>query len=346
MNNTVQLYMDKNETIKGYPITSPDRVINGDGVTLEELLSSFLKKGLLKGCTINTSTDNTGLHLNINIDNCTIKDGTINKGIFGFNEINSRIIPYLALGHDGIGGSNNYMTFTSYPSVFNPISANYAYTEWAYQFINGKYISLRLNSNGEIELNPDYRVSIGRYYDGNQRRELASVFEKNGNGCVGTYLIEAVNIVTEYLRAQNTLHLESDNGEVGLVLYGGREKAFQPKDTLSGQLQLGTPWGSWKSVFAANTYSSDKVVTSSTKTVIEEEITINNVIDNIEFISTTETDIELQMDVSKLLDTNFVETNDNTEDVFINESDLLKLAILEIKKLKEEIKELKDSNSL
>lgn len=49
MNNTVQLYMDKNETIKGYPITSPDRVINGDGVTLEELLSSFLKKRVIKG---------------------------------------------------------------------------------------------------------------------------------------------------------------------------------------------------------------------------------------------------------------------------------------------------------
>ena len=344
MSKTVELFINtKNgDEVKCYPITTPDRVINSDGVTLEELLSRFLKKGLLEGCTINTSSDNKGLHVNINIDSCIIKDGAIDKGVFGFNEINSRIIPYFALGHDGIGGSNNYMTFTSYPSVFNPIGANYAYSEWAYQFVKDRYISLRLNSNGEIELNPDYRVSIGRYYDGNKRRELASIFEKNGNGCVGTYLIEAVNVITEYLRAQNTLYLEANNGEVGLVLYGGHEKAFQPNDALSGQLQLGTPWGAWKSVFVTNTYSSNKVVASSAKTVTEEEITINNALDNIEFISTAGTDAELQMDVTKLLDTNFVETSDKTEDIFINESELLKLAILEIKKLKVEIKELKD----
>lgn len=344
MSKTVELFINgKNgDEVKCYPITTPDRVINSDGVTLEELLSSFLKKGLLEGCTLSTSTDNKGLHVNINIDNCIIKDGEVNKGIFGFNEINKRVIPYFALGHDGIGGSNNYMIFTSYPSVFNPIGANYAYAEWAYQFVKDRYISLRLNSNGEIELNPDYRVSIGRYYDGNKRRELASIFEKNGNGCVGTYLVEAVNVITEYLRAQNTLYLEANNGEVGLVLYGGSQKAFQPNDSLSGQVQLGTPWGAWKSVFATNTYSSNAVVTSSTRAVVEEEITMDNAIDNIEFISTARTDTELQMDVTKLLNTNFVETSDKTKDVFINESELLKLAILEIKKLKEEIKELKD----
>ena len=48
--------------------------------------------------------------------------------------------------------------------------------------------------------------------------------------------------------------------------------------------------------------------------------------------------MNLQMDVTKLTDTELVEVSEETDDVFINESGLLKLAILEIKKLKEEIK--------
>ena len=61
-------------------------------------------------------------------------------------------------------------------------------------------------------------------------------------------------------------------------------------------------------------------------------------IDNIEFISNYSEEMNLQMDVTKLKDTELVEVSEETDDVFINESGLLKLAILEIKKLKEEIK--------
>ena len=126
------------------------------------------------------------------------------------------------------------------------------------------------------------------------------------------------------------------------MLYGGSEKALQPQDSLSGQIQLGTPWGAWKSIFTANTYSNTGIVVDNVRVASKEEITLDNAIDSIEFISAARTtNTELQMNVTKLLDTNFVETSDKTEDVFINESELLKLAILEIKKLKNEIKDLK-----
>lgn len=306
--------------------------------------ATYVKSGLLEGCILRTSPNGLGQHVYVEGDMYSIKDGVDTKAMFGFKSPitgQKSNIPFLAIGHDGVGGSYNYLAGVSYPAKYNPIGANYAYAEWAYQFVRDNYTSIRFNANGEIELNPDYRVSIGRYYQAGKRRELASVFEKNGNGCVGTYLVEAVNVLTEYLRAQSTLYLESNNGEVGLVLYGGSQKAFQPNDNLSGQVQLGTPWGAWKSVFATNTYSSDGVVTSSARAVVEEEITTDNVIDNIEFINTNTRTTELQMDVTKLKDTKFVETSDKTEDVFINESELLKLALFEIKKLKEEIKALK-----
>ena len=306
--------------------------------------ATYVKSGLLEGCILRTSPNGLGQHVYVEGDMYSIKDGVDTKAMFGFKSPitgQKSNIPFLAIGHDGVGESYNYLAGVSYPAKYNPIGSDVAYAEWVYQFVRDNYTSIRFNANGEIELNPDYRVSIGRYYQAGKRRELASVFEKNGNGCVGTYLVEAVNVLTEYLRAQSTLYLESNNGEVGLVLYGGSQKAFQPNDNLSGQVQLGTPWGAWKSVFATNTYSSDGVVTSSARAVVEEEITTDNVIDNIEFINTNARTTELQMDVTKLKDTKFVETNDKTEDVFINESELLKLALFEIKKLKEEIKVLK-----
>lgn len=307
--------------------------------------ATYVKSGLLEGCILRTSPNGQGQHIYVEHDMYSIKDGVDTKAMFGFKSPitgQKSNIPFLAIGHDGVGESYNYLAGVSYPAKYNPIGSDVAYAEWVYQFVRDNYTSIRFNANGEIELNPDYRVSIGRYYQAGKRRELASVFEKNGNGCVGTYLVEAVNVLTEYLRAQSTLYLESNNGEVGLVLYGGSQKAFQPNDNLSGQVQLGTPWGAWKSVFATNTYSSDGVVTSNARSVVEEKITIDNVIDNIEFITPlSENDNEiLQMDVTKIQNTNYVEVSEEGE-AFINETAMIKLLLKEVKQLKEEIKALK-----
>lgn len=306
--------------------------------------ATYVKSGLLEGCILRTSPNGLGQHVYVEGDMYSIKDGVDTKAMFGFKSPitgQKSNIPFLAIGHDGVGGNYNYLAGVSYPAKYNPIGSDVAYAECAYQFVKDNYTSIRFNANGEIELNPDYRVSIGRYYQQGKRRELASIFEKEGNGCVGTYLVEAVNVLAEALRASNTLYLESNSGNVGLVLYGGSESAFQPRDDLSGRIQCGTPWGAWKSIFTANNYSSNGVIINNTRTIADEEITTNNAIDNIEFLNTYAKTTELQMDVTKLKGTKFVEMSEKTEDVYINESELLKLAILEIKKLKEEIKELK-----
>ena len=306
--------------------------------------ATYLKSGLIEGCILRTSPNGQGQHVYVEGDMYSIKDGVNTKAMFGFKSPitgQKSNIPFLAIGHDGVGGSYNYLAGVSYPAKYNPIGSDVAYAEWAYQFVKDNYTSIRFNTNGEIELNPDYKVSIGRYYQAGKRRELASVFEKNGNGCVGTYSVEAVDVLANNLRSSNTLSLESNNGIAGVVMYGGSEYAFQPRDDLSGQMQCGTPWGAWKSIFATNTYSSNGVIISNARAFTDEEITTNNAIDNIEFINTSARTAEVQMDVTKLKGTKFIETSEKTEDVFINESELLKLAIFEIKKLKEEIKKLK-----
>ena len=43
MDNTIQLYIDKNQEIKGYPITSPDRVIDENGVNIKQQLDTIPK---------------------------------------------------------------------------------------------------------------------------------------------------------------------------------------------------------------------------------------------------------------------------------------------------------------
>ena len=306
--------------------------------------ATYVKSGLLEGCILRTSPNGLGQHVYVEGDMYSIKDGVDTKAMFGFKSPitgQKSNIPFLAIGHDGVGGSYNYLAGVSYPAKYNPIGSNYAYAEWAYQFVRDNYTSIRFTSNGEIELNPDYKVSIGRYYEYGKRRELASVFEKNGNGCVGTYSVEAVDVLANNLRSSSTLSLESNNGTAGVVMYSGNECAFQPRDDLSGQIQCGTPWGAWKSVFATNSYSSDGVVVSDIETFAKEDVAIDNVIDNIEFISSYSQDEALQMDVTKLKNTKLVEVSEKTDDIFVNESELLKIAILEIKKLKEEIESLK-----
>lgn len=43
MNNTVQLYIDKDKQVKGYPITSPDRVIDENGISIKENINEIIE---------------------------------------------------------------------------------------------------------------------------------------------------------------------------------------------------------------------------------------------------------------------------------------------------------------
>lgn len=43
MKNTIQLYTDESKTVKGYPITSPDRVLYGDGKSIKDKLKKTVR---------------------------------------------------------------------------------------------------------------------------------------------------------------------------------------------------------------------------------------------------------------------------------------------------------------
>ncbi|MCU9808376.1 hypothetical protein LEQ06_09480 [Paraclostridium sp. AKS46] len=77
-------------------------------------------------------------------------------------------------------------------------------------------------------------------------------------------------------------------------------------------------------------------------TTTDDEITLDNVIDNIilkESASPNESNSVIDIDVTKLIGTNFVNFSGDT--VGINSTEFLKLALLEIQRLKKEVKELR-----
>ena len=48
MDNTIQLYVDKKKGIKGYPITSPDRVIDENGVNIKDYVDEAINEAKLE----------------------------------------------------------------------------------------------------------------------------------------------------------------------------------------------------------------------------------------------------------------------------------------------------------
>lgn len=132
----------------------------------------------------------------------------------------------------------------------------------------------------------------------------------------------------------------TDNGKKKALMIESGELYINSAYIKNNEVQYDAPLENLKTAFVTNTYFNDGVIIDNTKIITEEKIRIDNVIDNIEFISDTSTS-ELQIDVTKLRNTKFVETNDKSDNVYINESELLKLALLEIKKLKQELSVLK-----
>ena len=66
MDNTIQLYIDEKQEIKGYPITSPDRVIDENGVNIKDYVDEAINDAKLEGgdvqVDLSTYAKKTDLH--------------------------------------------------------------------------------------------------------------------------------------------------------------------------------------------------------------------------------------------------------------------------------------------
>lgn len=332
--------------------------------------ATYIKSGLLEGCMIRTSKGGKGQHIHMEEGAYTAYDGTNPKAYLGFrNPIDSNKksdISFLAIGHDGIGGTSPYIALQDYPATYNPIGLSMAYSELAYQFYSGKYSSFRWLGNGSMEANVEDYFSIGTYQSG-PREELLHIKKKDGKGCIGTGRLETeyvqtVGTITDTVDSTKALVMTSNNKDTGVVLYSSNgTKSFEPIDGEAGEIYCGSSWKPWKGVYSNSNYSTKGVVASEASTLglRDSDVTPDNAIDNIYFVNSNELvstynleeeettneyeDVEIIMDVTNLKDTNFVNIDENNN-VSMNDSELLKLALSEIQKLKEKVRELENKN--
>lgn len=104
MDNTIQLYVDEKQEIKGYPITSPDRVIDENGVNIKDYVDEAINNAQLEGgdvqVDLSTYAKKTDLH---DHSNKTILDGITTSKI---NEWDSKS-----------DFSGNYNDLTNKPTI-------------------------------------------------------------------------------------------------------------------------------------------------------------------------------------------------------------------------------------
>ncbi len=123
----------------------------------------------------------------------------------------------------------------------------------------------------------------------------------------------------------------------GLVVSG--DGYLRPTNT-GGAYTLGTTNNPFYKLYSVNTLSSQGLYLNHTYTS-KIRVEDSNVLENIDFIQTYKTSNEgLIMDVTKIKDTSYIESDENNN-VYMNDGEMIKLLIKEVKQLKEEIKALK-----
>ena len=297
------------------------------------------------------STGTSGKHIKVSDSNYKMYNGSTQVGFLGLaSDDNYTDAPKLYLGNKGVGVSsgNDYFSINHYKANDNPQSYSSAYADLSYYNANRKdFSNIKMYGDGNIRIAPIKALEIttnyvdGEYVDGAENR-LAYFLASSSSWYNSSLQIGAIVNQTN----TNGLILRDnrdDNGDAAVRVHcdSSGNKFFRP--LWSGTHELGSSSYYWSKSFVANSYSNNGVILSDVATLSETEITADNAIDHINFITPTTRDVsaELLIDVTTLKDTNFVEVSEDAQTAFINDNEMIKLLLFEVKKLKEEIRQLK-----
>lgn len=88
MNNTIQLYTDQTKTVKGYPITTPDRVVDESGENIEEKINTINEQmDSITRFIIRPSGDVTGAKDTANFNSILLNNIELVEGIYYVNDL-------------------------------------------------------------------------------------------------------------------------------------------------------------------------------------------------------------------------------------------------------------------
>ena len=297
-----------------------------------------------------TVANKNGDSVKINNGDYEIRSGSTVKGFLGLRNLDdSYTIPRLALGQDGLlSSSNNYFVIQAYPKNNNPQNYEYPYVDIAYRL--QKY---KTSENvGDVS-------NIKMYGDGVTRLSPVKTLEITTNFKNGSYNGEGENLIAEFGSSSSSYYdkymdipaIRNTQTTNGLILAhrnandqscfvrvncdSNGDRFFRPLTT-DGNISLGSGNYQWKSVHSKTTYSSAGVIANDIEVM---PVNNNDILDNINFISTLNDEEELIIDVTNIKNTNYVDSYENN--VYLNNNEIIKLLLKEVKQLKEEIKVLK-----
>ena len=181
--------------------------------------------------------------------------------------------------------------------------------------LNGYAMKIESNNNMSISVPYDKEIYMGGLVN----------FTSRGINC-------------KKITTQDPFSIYSNN--MGVVLYNTGVKCFEPDETNQGKIRCGSSWSPWESVTAKSTYSMDGVLLNKLEdTSHVRELRTEDVLDKIKFKVSQSKNAEnnILMDITNIQDTSFANV-DEYHNASINQSELLKLALFEIQKIKESIR--------
>ena len=324
-----------------------NKVISSINQTAESVKISANKIQLEGSVTV---ANKNGDSIKINNGDYEIRSGSTVKGFLGLRNLDDNYtIPRLALGQDGLlSSSNNYFVIQAYPKNNNPQNYEYPYVDIAYRLQKyktseniGDVSNIKIYGDGMTRLSPVKALEITtNFKNGSYNGEGESLIAEFGSSS-SNYYDKYMDIPTiRNTQTTNGLILAHRNANdqscfVRVNCDSNGDRFFRPLTT-DGNISLGSGNYQWKSVYSKTTYSSAGVVANDIEV---RTVNNNDILDNINFISPLNDEEELIIDVTNIKNTNYVDSYENN--VYLNNNEIIKLLLKEVKQLKEEIKKLK-----
>ncbi len=286
----------------------------------------------LNGAT--TIGDASGKHIRLNDANYEIIDkNDQSKAFLGFMQFNAAYdsydVPKLSMGTDGYASTQNYFALVPFKGGYgnNPENSTENYMHFGYNIPQYKYASkMKMFNNGDIVQEPVRDFIIESHFNngvwaGVDKVRLAR-FATSTSSWFNSFL-DIGAIVNNTNSEGLVLHDFVRSPGTGVRLYTSNygEKFLMPLSI--GDVYLGSSYYTYKGLYAGRVYTTSGIVADDSPVAINNDITPENAIDNIEFITPFNNDGEsvINMDVSKIKHTPLIELNEKNEPL-MNETEI------------------------
>lgn len=326
---------------------STNKVVSSINQTAESVKIKANKIQLEGAVTV---ANKNGDSIKINNGDYEIRSDSTVKGFLGLRDLDDNYtVPRLALGQDGLlRSSNNYFVIQAYPKNNNPQNYGYPYVDIAYRLQKyktsenvGDVSNIKMYGDGVTRLSPVKTLEITtNFKNGSYNGEGESLIAEFGSSSSGYYDKYMDIPAIRNTQTTNGLILAHRNANdqscfVRVNCDSNGDRFFRPL-TSDGNISLGSGNYQWKSVHSKTTYSSAGVIANDVEVI---PVNNNDILDNINFISTLSDEEELIIDVTNIKNTNYVDSYENN--VYLNNNEIIKLLLKEVKQLKEELNKLK-----